>query len=176
MVVKVTLKEMQKFGFRTTAKEVSDLNEVMGKYAINHTYHRVWHFLAQCAEESGYGLYRTELGGKGYFASYVGRMGNRNLNEAYKYRGAGFIQLTGRNNYTAFSKAFKNPKILSLGADYVGKYYPWESAAYYWNSVNLNAKADAHYTVRQITPYINGGENGLQERINAYNKIKSIIK
>ena len=176
-MIEITLRDMERFGFQTTSKEVSDLNDVMSKYKINHTYHRVWHFLAQCAHESGYGKYRTELYNSKYdFESYVGRMGNRNLDDAFKYRGAGFIQITGRDNYTLFSKAFNNPKILSIGATHVAKYYPWESAAWFWNSRNLNEKADEHYTVRQITPYINGGENGLQDRIEAYNKIKSIIK
>lgn len=179
-MIKVTIGEMRRFGFSTTAKEVSDLNDVMTKYKINHTYRRVWQFLAQCAEESDYGSLRSELYNSiSDFDKYVGRMGNRDLADAFKYRGAGFIQLTGRDNYAAFAKEFHNPKILSIGATHVAKYYPWESAAFFWHNNNLNERVDEGYTVRKTTIVVNGGitkYTHLDKRIAAYNRIKEIIK
>ena len=183
-MIKVTKAEMDAFNFKISNYELKHLNEVMTKYKINHTYHRVWHFLAQARVESQYGEHRVENNTYLYYAEhYVGINGNRNAADAYKYRGSGYLQLTGRSQYKELSEAYDNPKILSKGAPYVGAFYAWESAGWYWNRNNMNSMADKHEPVRDFSDVINFGSvkpsydkpNAETDRVNAYNQVRKII-
>ncbi|SET41334.1 Predicted chitinase [Nitrosomonas marina] len=97
---------------------------------------------------------------------YGGRMGNVNPGDAYKFRGRGHTQLTGRNNYEAASK--------DLGIDLV-KYPDLASkpemaakiSAWYWQKNNLGEKARTG-DVSSVTRGINGGLNGLDDRQTKY--------
>ena len=109
-------------------------------------------------------------------ANFVYANQNGNGNEAsgdgWKYRGRGFLQITGRNNYTALSKAtgidyVNNPDLLLNEADAM------ISALWFWNKHNLNSLADKDNIMR-ITRIINGGYNGLSHRIALLNKYKKL--
>ena len=103
---------------------------------------------------------------------YGGRMGNgpESSGDGFKYRGFGFIQLTGKDNYTAFSK--------DSGIDLVNdpeKYrtdlsVAIKSAIWFWNKNNLNKYADAK-DITGATKKINGGTIGLDDRTSRYNKL-----
>jgi putative chitinase len=96
--------------------------------------------------------------------AYAGRIGNGDeaSGDGWRYRGRGFIQLTGRKNYAAFGKAIgedvvSNPDLVAeprLAA---------LSAAWYWSSRNLNKLADTP-GVEDETRVVNGGTLGLEER------------
>lgn len=95
---------------------------------------------------------------------YANRMGNgcSASNDGWDYRGRGFIQLTGKENYHNFSKdtgidALNNPDLLLEEANAM------IAALWFWNKNNLNALADKN-DVTGITKRINGGVNGLAER------------
>lgn len=94
---------------------------------------------------------------------YSNRMGNGNeaSGDGWKFRGRGLIQLTGRDNYTQFGSV-NNPDYLSTPAGAVA------SAAWFWNKNNLNQYADAG-EITIMTKIINGGTNGLNDRIARYN-------
>lgn len=119
------------------------------------------HFLAQVLHESGMLRYVKELAdGK----AYEGRrdLGNVNPGDGVTFRGRGLIQLTGRTNYSALSKAF--------GMDFVGNpvllespEWACKSAVWFWNLRVLNIPADADDVMR-ITRRINGGLNHIAER------------
>jgi len=99
---------------------------------------------------------------------YANRMGNGNQNsgDGFKFRGRGFIMLTGRNNYLLLSKDTRidyvgNPDLLLNEADAM------ISACWFWKKNNLNKYADDS-DVRGSTRIINGGYNGLADRENKY--------
>lgn len=98
---------------------------------------------------------------------YGGRMGNSNPNDGYYFRGRGAIQLTGRGNYKAFenwlvSKGLCKPNEIMLDPDLVWKQFYIESAIFFFDTNNLWNITD----VLKLTKKVNGGTNGLQDRIN----------
>jgi len=137
---------------------------------------RLSHFFAQIAHESGGFKYLTELGDKAYFNKYENRLdlGNTQKGDGYKFRGRGYIQVTGRANYTELSKDTKidfisNPDILSQEVNAI------LSALWFWNKKKLNQFADLD-DIKTITKKINGGYNGLKERQNYLIEYKKIFK
>lgn len=156
-------------------------------FSIN-TSTRILNFLAQVGHESG-GLFYTEELASG--SAYEGRkdLGNTQEGDGVKYKGRGLIQITGRNNYGAVSKALGTDFILEptlLGGKNVNQCSETqlknaaESAGWFWNSRKLNALADQIditksidvgdnlAAFKKITKAINGGYNGLPDRLNRY--------
>ena len=104
---------------------------------------------------------------------YGGRMGNKNPNDGYYFRGRGAIQLTGRDNYKSFEnwlvqKGLCKPNEIMLNPDLVWKEFYIESAIWFFDKNNLWNITD----VTILTKRINGGTNGLQDRINRTQKYK----
>jgi putative chitinase len=132
------------------------------------------HFMAQLAHESGGFKHLTELGGRKYFDRYEGRkdLGNTQSGDGYKYRGRGFIQLTGRANYTEMSKKLgvdlvNNPELASTPE------IATQIAAEFWRSRGLDKLAQED-NIRGITKRINGGYNGLADRKRWLSKIRQM--
>ncbi|MFI8969125.1 LysM peptidoglycan-binding domain-containing protein, partial [Bacillus subtilis] len=147
---------------------LQDLNNCLERYNIT-TRSRLCHFISQCSHESGAGRWRKELASG---RAYEGRadLGNTQPGDGPKFKGAGYIQLTGRYNYTRFSNAIGDSKIISLGVDYVANNYPWTSAGFWWHSNNMNALCDTNPSVEAVTRRVNGGYNGLEDRRMYYNR------
>ena len=102
---------------------------------------------------------------------YGGRMGNDG--EGYKWRGRGFLQLTGRDNYAAFAKDMSLPLVMD-DPDIVEDYYAFETALWYFEKNGLFDIADEGVnddTIRRITKRVNGGYIGLQDRQDYTKKI-----
>lgn len=97
---------------------------------------------------------------------YANRMGNSSeaSGDGWKYRGRGYIMLTGRENYLKFSKSDVCTEDVVENPDLVAK-FPLNQIAsmWYWETHNLNALADRDDT-DAITKAINGGNNGIAER------------
>lgn len=190
--------ELKKLATKIPDSVLSQIPAVIEKFKID-TPLRLAHFLAQCAHESGNFKVTTEnlnYSKEGlmkvfpkYFPNevlakqyerkpnaiankvYGGRMGNgdENSSEGSKFKGRGFIQLTGKENYTAFDKVVEDDIIAN--PDLVATKYPLLSAAWFWNSRNLNALADKGSTdadVTNITKKVNGGVHGLSDRISKF--------
>ena len=110
---------------------------------------------------------------------YANRMGNgpESSGDGWKYRGRGPIQLTGKNNYRAFAKEmfddwenlFENPDWVCADRDFA-----LMSAIWFWNKNNLNVQADSG-DIKLMTKKINGGYNGLSDRINHYNEAMRLL-
>lgn len=101
-------------------------------------------------------------------AIYGFRMGNDNLGDAYRFRGGGLIQLTGRDNYEAF--AAHEGMTPEAAADYVRTPEgAADSACWFWETRNLNQMADG-WQITLMSRKINGGDNGLGERLSACNR------
>lgn len=111
---------------------------------------------------------------------YGNRMGNGNeaSQEGWKYRGRGYIQLTGKNNYRAFSQEVgvdfvENPDLVATPK------YALLSAAWFFTKNNIHLIADDGIElniIRRVTRAINGGYNGLEDRINKTNQIYNLLK
>lgn len=129
-------------------------------------------FLAQLAHESGGFKYMRELDSG---ERYEGRrdLGNTQPGDGRRYKGRGFIQVTGRSNYTQASAA--------LGLDLVGNPELAESvenaariSAWYWKTRNITEPADRGDFIR-VTRLINGGTNGLADREQRYAQAKQAL-
>lgn len=183
----------------------NEIRSVIDTFEIN-TPIRLAHFLGQCAHESGNFKFTTEnlnYSTKGLLATfpkyfkqpglaeaysrnperiasrvYADRMGNGSEGTAdgWKFRGRGYIQLTGKNNYSAFDK-FVSEDIVTQ-PDLVAKKYPLLSAAWFFHKNNLNSTSDKglnESVITQLTKKINGGTNGLQDRIKYTVKFGKIL-
>jgi putative chitinase len=140
---------------------------------------RLAHFLSQCSHESGNFKYTKELGDDSYFQKYEGRkaLGNTQPGDGSKFKGRGFIQLTGRVNYEKFSK-FCGEDCVS-NPDLVSTKYPMLSAAYFFDKNKLWSICDRgsdNETVKLLTKRINGGLNGLEDRQKKFDKIWNVLK
>ena len=110
---------------------------------------------------------------------YGNRMGNGNeaSGEGFKFRGRGALQLTGKSNYEAFSKFLNKPEIIA-NPDLVATEFAFESAFYFFDKNGLWAICDKGIddaTITAVTKKINGGTNGLSERIALTKKYYSLI-
>lgn len=151
------------------------LNETFVKYNIDSKL-RIKNFLCQVIHESGRFVFMEEIwGNTNAQKSYEMRidLGNNEKGDGFKFRGRGFIQITGKFNYSLISKDFnfdfvKNPDKL--------KEFPYSclSAGWFWNRKNLNFFADLD-DIKSITKKINGGYNGLEDRIKWSVLIETII-
>ena len=156
---------------------------------------RAAHFFAQTAHETGeYKLFSENLsystdGLKKIFGKYFpgtlaegysrnpekianrvygNRMGNGDeaSGEGWKFRGRGALQLTGKENYTAFSKYLNKPEIL-VNPDLVANEYAFESAMFFFDKNKLWTICDKgidDVSITALTKRINGGTLGLDHR------------
>ena len=183
----------------------NQIPDVVAKFEIN-TPLRLAHFLAQCAHESGNfravseNLNYSADGLKKIFGRYFpgdlansyarnpekiasrvygGRMGNgdESTKEGWKFRGRGYIQLTGKNNYTKFGKSINED--ITSNPDVVATKYPLASAAFFFNSNNLWSTCDqgsSDDVVKSVTKRVNGGYNGLDDRIKHFKEYWNLLK
>ena len=182
-------------------KEIAD---VMEKFKIDNPL-RIAHFLSQCGHESGGFKVTTEnlnysSSGlmstfKRYFPTkelaeqyarnpekiaskvYGSRMGNggETTKEGWKFRGRGYIQLTGKDNYSAFNKFV--PEDIMENPDLVATKYPLLSAAWFFKT-NCLSKADLGATdeaVSAVTKCVNGGYNGIEDRKSHFKKYYKLL-
>ena len=183
---------------------IAQIPGVVDKFEIN-TPLRLAHFLAQCGHESGgfkavsenlnYGAAGLQSIFKKYFTAesakeyqrkpekianivYANRMGNGNQasGEGYKFRGRGFIQLTGKDNYTSFDKVVEDDIIAN--PELVATKYPLLSAAWFFHKNGLHKIADEGATdavVTKVTKRVNGGTIGLPDRIKHFNEYNNLL-
>lgn len=107
--------------------------------------------------------------------AYGNRMGNgpEESGDGYRYRGRGLIQLTGKNNYTTFAKSLDIP--VEEAVEYLETFDgAVQSACWFWDTNNLNKWADEGDMVT-LTKKINGGTNGLEDRIKHYKHALKVL-
>ena len=185
---------------------ISQIPDTAARFELN-TPLRLAHFLAQCGHESGgfkatqENLNYSASGLRGIFSKYFkeaglaeqyqrnpqkiasrvygGRMGNgpESTGEGFKFRGRGYIQLTGKDNYTAFGKAINED--MTANPDKVATHYALLSAAWFFTKNGLHKMADGGATdavVTQITKRVNGGTIGLPDRIKHFKEYYNLLK
>lgn len=159
------------------------LNVSMAMFGIDTPARRAA-FLAQIGHESGRLRYVRELWGKQPTpaqARYEGRadLGNVQPGDGFRYRGRGLIQTTGRANYAATRDGLR--KVAPGAPDFEAEPEALElprwaamSAAWFWHSRGLNALADVG-DFERITRRINGGTNGLDDRLKLWAGAKAAL-
>ena len=184
---------------------IAQIPDTAVKFNITNTL-RLAHFLAQCGHESANfkavseNLNYSADGLKKIFGKYFpgnlnesyarqpekiaarvygGRMGNGDevSKDGFKFRGRGYIQLTGKSNYAAFDK-FVDDDILA-NPDLIATKYPLMSAAFFFNNNKLWSICDQGATnqvVTSVTKRVNGGTIGLPDRIKHFNEFYSLLK
>ena len=110
---------------------------------------------------------------------YGGRMGNgpEATGEGFKFRGRGYIQLTGKANYMAFDKFV--PEDTTTNPDLVATKYPLASAAWFFDTNKLWGICDRgadDATVTAVTKRVNGGTIGLADRIKHFKEYYNLLK
>lgn len=144
----------------------------MTRYGID-TPLQIAHFVAQLAHESGSLLYAQELADG---SAYDGRtdLGNTQPGDGPRFKGRGLIQLTGRNNYREYSEF--------TGIDYVSDpirvatdpFACVDVACWFWKDRNIGPLAEAD-DARAVTKRINGGYNGLDDRLEHLARAKALL-
>ena len=184
---------------------IAQIPDTAAKFNITNPL-RLAHFLAQCGHESGgfravsENLNYSAKGLVGTFPKYFNattaaqyerkpemiasrvygsRMGNGDeaSKEGYKFRGRGYIQLTGKSNYTNFAKFIGEDTIAN--PDLVATKYPLASAAFFFDSNKLWSICDKGAdtaTVTAVTKRVNGGTIGLDDRIKHFNEYYALLK
>lgn len=160
---------------------VTPLNDAMLHWQIDAP-KRIAAFLAQVGHESGQLRYVKELGSDRYLSRYdtgslALRLGNTPEadGDGQFYCGRGLIQVTGRNNYRACSRAlFGDERLLELPQLLEQPRWAAESAAWFWHSRGLNALADRG-EFNRITRHINGGLNGLEDRLQLWARAREVL-
>jgi putative chitinase len=183
---------------------IAQIPDTAAKFNITNPL-RLAHFLAQCGHESGgfkavnENLNYSADGLKKIFPKYfpgnlnesyarnpekiasrvyASRMGNgdETSKEGFKFRGRGYIQLTGKSNYTNFAKFIGEDTVAN--PDLVATKYPLASAAFFFDSNKLWAICDKGATdavVTEVTKRVNGGTIGLPDRIKHFKEYYSLL-
>jgi putative chitinase len=184
---------------------LAQIPDTAAKFNITNTL-RLAHFLAQCGHESGgfkavsENLNYSANGLKKIFPKYFpgnlnesyakqpekiasrvygSRMGNgdESTKEGYKFRGRGYIQLTGKSNYSSFDKLVDDDIVGN--PDLVATKYPLMSAAFFFNNNSLWSICDKgadDATVTAVTKRVNGGTIGLPDRIKHFKEYYALLK
>ena len=185
---------------------LDEMPTTITKFNIN-TPLRLCHFLAQCSHESGnFSLVKENMNysAKGllgvfkkYFPNealakqyerqpqkignrvYANRMGNGDeaSGEGFKFHGRGYIQLTGKDNYKAFSDFIGEDCVTN--PDLVATKYPLTSAGFFFDKNKLWTicdKGDGVDVITMVSKRVNGGTIGLEDRITKFRLYHSLIK
>lgn len=170
----LTLEQLIKimpFSKKRAAVFLPHLVAAMKEFNIN-TPARQASFLSQVGHESGQLLYVREIADG---SAYEMRkdLGNTWPGDGRRYRGRGLIQITGRANYTACGMALdldivEHPEILETPEN------ACRSAGWFWANHGLNELADEGDQVK-VTRRINGGKNGLADRLDLFERAKKVL-
>lgn len=160
---------------------LSAFNAAFALYGIDSA-RRVAAFIAQIGHESGELRYVRELGSEQYLSKYdtgllAARLGNtpEKDGDGQRFRGRGLIQITGRRNYLACSRAlFGDDRLLREPVLLEQPQWAVASAAWFWQSNGLNELADKDQFTT-ITRRINGGLNGLEDRLRLWARAKAVL-
>lgn len=194
----------QNLRLKIPSKVLDELPSVIDTFKID-SINKLTHFLAQCAHESGnFKVVEENLNYSAegllkifpkYFSKdtahiaarkpemianivYSNRMGNADKasGDGWRFKGRGYIQLTGKTNYSQFGKfigvdLIANPELVATK-------YALTSAAWYFEVRKLwgiAAEGIDEKTIIKLTKLINGGTHGLDDRISKTKIFNSLL-
>lgn len=175
MITETQLSYLMPFGRKRVPMFLPYINQALIDFQID-TFNQQTMFLAQLAHESGELRYVAELAPG---AAYEGRrdLGNTEPGDGRKYKGHGLIQITGKDNHRLCAVYFRIPfnDIVDWLQTTKGAAL---SAGWFWHvHKNLNpiAAAGTEEAFKKVTKRINGGYNGLEDRLHYWARAKQII-
>lgn len=171
-----TLSRAMNIPLARAEKWADPLTKAMAEGKID-TRLRIAAFLAQIGHETQGLQYVKELGGPTYFSKYDGRedLGNLQKGDGARYPGRGLIQVTGRANYLECSMAlFGDDRLINKPELLEEPVNAAASAVWFWNKKGLNKLADAS-RITDMTRKINGGVNGLQDRLSRWQAALAVM-
>lgn len=159
-------------------RALKPLNDTLVRFNIN-TPLRIAHFIAQVAHESGAFQYLKEIAsGAAYDTGRLAaRLGNTPEadGDGQKYKGRGYIQLTGTSNYRLFDEfTGRKHDLMNHPERLEQPDLAMLAAGWYWSRNDLNNLADRD-DLLSITKRINGGTNGLEDRRNYLKNAKKVL-
>ena len=154
-------------------REIDELNECLNRFDITTTL-RIRHFLSQTGHESGGGKWKVELS-DGWYLEGRTDIGNTQPGDGPLYKGAGYLQLSGRANYQELADFLPDQRVME-GCQYVADNYPFTSAGHWWLNNDMNTLCDTDPSVDQVTLRVNGGYNGLADRKDYYGRATTYIQ
>ena len=194
--------DLQKLKGHIPDSVIAQIPEVMTKFKID-TAIKLAHFLSQCGHESGgfkvtqENLNYSAKGLLGVFKKYFpteaianqyakqpqkianrvygSRMGNgpEASGDGYKFRGRGFIQLTGHDNYSLFDKTVTED--IMANPDLVATKYPLLSAAWFFTRCLPKCTDASDASVTAVTRCVNGGTIGLEDRKKHFKEYYALL-
>lgn len=170
MTPDLLLKVMPLAGSRAMAFAIP-LEDAMAEFAIN-TPKRQAAFLAQVAHESASLKYTLEIADGSAYEPRLD-LGNTAPGDGKRYKGRGLLQITGKANYLRCATALKLP-LIEIPELLEAPSAACRSAAWYWLDRGLNALADGE-KFGSITKLINGGYNGLDERLTHWVRGRKVL-
>lgn len=151
------------------------IEDAMAEFGID-TPERQAAFLAQIGHESGGLHWSSEIWGPTPAqARYEGRsdLGNTEPGDGFRFKGRGLIQTTGRANYESTGDEL-GVDLISDPVQLAQPELAARSAAWFWQEHGLNELADVG-DYRRITLRINGGTNGMDDRLSRWEKAKEVL-
>jgi putative chitinase len=186
-IIQESVQNVQRAAFQKAVKTPpNDVIQAMKDYGITTPLQKA-HFLSQISHESGQFKYREELASG---AAYEGRkdLGNTVKGDGVRFKGRGYMQVTGRANYTKYNAYLKSKGItddIVANPSLVATKYAADVSTWYWAVLGpkynkkFNEKADTGPTVdvvTKITKWVNGGKNGLEDRKQKFNYYWSVLQ
>ena len=159
-------------------RALKPLNDTLVRFNVN-TPLRIAHFIAQVAHESGAFQYLKEIAsGAAYDTGRLAaRLGNTPEadGDGQKYKGRGYIQLTGTSNYRLFDEfTGRKHDLMNHPERLEQPDLAMLAAGWYWSRNDLNSLADRN-DLLSITKRINGGTNGLDDRIRYFLNAEKVL-
>ena len=170
---------MQRPASEITNEQMDDFTRMVDTFNLDQI--NIAYLLGQAGHESDGLKYTVELN-PGH--KYQGRkdLGNVHSGDGVRYAGGGYLQLSGRINYTGFyrymkSKGINDYKIISVGKTHVAKYYPWSSAGWWWMKNDMIGYCKMRPNIDAVGAKVNGRylPNGAHERRSYTNRAFKIL-
>lgn len=149
---------------------VRDFNRWAAEFGVT-TPLRAAHFIGQVLHESGCLRYTEEIA-SGQAYEWRQDLGNVQKGDGKRFKGRGYLQITGRANYQAYAKSkWCNGDLMSHPEWLANSPGNVKASLWFWWKNNLNALADRDDS-KAVTRKINGGLNGYEQRVDWTNKAK----
>ncbi len=170
---------MQRPASEITNEQMDDFTRMVDTFNLDQI--NIAYLLGQAGHESDGLKYTVELN-PGHKYEWRRDLGNVHSGDGVRYAGGGYLQLSGRINYTSFYKYMKSKGIddygiISGGKHHVAKHYPWSSAGWWWMNNNMISYCKQRPSIDAVGAKVNGRylPNGAYDRRAYTNRAFNIL-
>ena len=170
---------MQRPTSEITNEQMDDFTRMVDTFNLDQI--NIAYLLGQAGHESNGLVHAVEIN-PGHKYEWRRDIGNIHPGDGVRYAGGGYIQISGRTNYTGFyrymkSKGIDDYKIVSVGKHHVAKHYPWSSAGWWWMKNNMIQYCKKRPSIDAVGAKVNGRylPNGAYDRRAYTNRAFNIL-